>query len=231
MKVSLNLKPLPTPEDVQTLADLLQFVETQGLPAGHVIKRIVINGEELDEEGEHQRLSDSLSEIELIEFYSARPVDLAAEGLADATQLLPSLAEDLISVAGNLRAGSVKDGLVEFSVCVDIITWYVGLIDPVDIIFSRRDPSFRLAPDGGADDASPEADLGDLGAEEAPELRTFASIENLRQKLLSVEQAQRNNDTLLLADLIEHEILPIVRIWIAEVPVLLKKVEREKGTA
>lgn len=230
MNVSLNLKPLSTPEDVQTLADLLQFVETQGLPAGHVIKRIVINGEELDEEGERQRLSDSLSEIELIEFYSARPVDLAAEGLADATQLLPSLAEDLMSVAGNLRAGNVKDGLMEFSVCVDIITWYVGLIDPVDIIFSRRDPSFRLAPEG-ADDGSPEADLGDLGAEEAPEMRTFASIENLRQKLMDVEQAQRNNDTLLLADLIEHEILPIVSIWIAEVPVLLKKVEREKGTA
>ncbi|GEM_PF-1901480 len=231
MKVSLNLKPLPTPEDVHTLADLLQFVETQGLPAGHVIKRIVIDGEELDEEGERRLLSESLGQIELIEFYSARPVDLAAEGLTDATQLLPSLAEDLMSAAGNLRAGNVKDGLVEFSVCVDIITWYVGLIDPVDIIFSRRDPSFRLAPEGATDDGSPESDLGDLGAEEAPELKTFASIENLRQKLMSVEQAQRDNDTLLLADLIEHEILPIVNIWIAEVPVLLKKVEREKGTA
>jgi hypothetical protein len=131
----------------------------------------------------------------------------------------------------NLRAGNLKDGLLEFSVCVDIITWYVGLVDPVDAIFSRRDPSFRLSTEGDGEDGSPESDLRDFGDDEAVELRTFASIENLRQKLLDVEQAQRNNDMLLLADLIEHEILPIVNIWIAEVPVLLKKVEREKGTA
>lgn len=230
MKVSLNLKPCKQPADVETLADLIRHMEDGGLPAGHVIKRIVLDGEELDEEGELKRLDEPLSGVELIEFYSARPEELAVEGLTDATQLLPSLAEDLESAARNLRSGNVKDGLLEFSVCVDIITWYVGLIDPVDIIFSRRDPSFRLAPDRG-DDGSPEADLGELGADESPELRTFASIENLRQKLIDVEQAQRNNDTLLLADLIEHEMLPIVRIWIEEVPVLLKKVEREKGTA
>lgn len=232
MKVSLNLKPLEVPGNAKTLLDVIDFMERQGgLPDGHVIKHIILDGENLDEEAEKANLHRPLKDIELLEFHSARPVDIAVEGLTDASQLLPSLAEDLASVAVDLRGGRVQDGLLKFSVCADVINWYASLINPLDIIFSQLDPSFRLNTDvDDSMDPSPESELGKVVKDEGSELRTFVSVENLRQKLLEVERAQRNADTLLLADLIEYEVLPIVNIWVAEAPILLKKVERESGS-
>jgi hypothetical protein len=233
MKVSLNLKPLQVPDKLETLLDVIDYMEQQGgLPEGHVIKHIILDGQDLDEQAEQENLSKSVKEIELLEFHSARPVDIAIEGLQAATQLLPSLAEDLAVVAADLRSGSVQDGLLKFSICADIINWYTSLISPLDVIFSQLDPSFRLRIDlDDSDEHSPEAELGRISKDESTEMRTFASVENLRQNLMEVERAQRNADTLLLADLVEYEVLPIVNIWVAEVPLLLKKVERESGSA
>ncbi len=233
MKVSLNLKPVEVPGDLTCLREVIDFVEEHRLKAGEVLTRILLNGEELDEEQEMLQSAVSVGGIELLELHSARTLDLAREGLEDAAQLLPSLVEDMPQVAAELRGGNVREGLEMFSACVEVISWYVSLVSAVDIIFRRNDPSFRLDPAAGhsADDLSPEADFTELAADDGPELKTFASIENLRQKLLDVEQAQNNNDTLLIADLVEYELMPIVQIWSGEVPVLLRKVNREGGTA
>jgi hypothetical protein len=233
MKVSLNLRPVEVPGDLSCLREVIDYVEESQLKAGEVLTRILLNGEELDEEQELLQGAASASSIEFLELHSARTLDLAREGLEDAAQLLPSLVEDMPQVAAELRGGNVREGLEMFSACVEVISWYVSLISAVDIIFRRSDPNFRLDPvtAHAADDLTPETGLQALDAEDGPELRTFASIENLRQKLLDVEQAQNNNDTLLLADLIEYELMPIVKIWGGEVPVLLLKVNREGGAA
>jgi len=233
MKVSLNLKPCEIKAEIQTLGELMAFIENECLSPGEVLIRIVIDGDELREEEEQAHQQKSIEGLQIVEFYSARTIDLAEEGLTDATQLLPSLAEDLPVVSAELRAGNIRDGLEMFAKCIEIVSWYVSLVTAVDIIFRRADPSFRLDPAAAktAEDLSPEADLTAITAEEGPELRTFASVENLRQKLMDIEQAQENNDTLLLADLIEYEVLPIISIWEQEVPVLLAKVKREGGSA
>jgi hypothetical protein len=233
MIASLNLKPCPVPDELRTLGELVRYVEHERVPSGQVLTRILLDGREIDLEEERASGDLLLADIGVAEFHSARTVDLAREGLADATDLLPSLAEDLPVVAAELRTEQVRDGLEMFGKCVEVISWFVSLITACDVIFGRGDPSFRLDPGAtrGADDLSLESDLTAVAAEEGSELRTFASVENLRQKLLDVEQAQLNNDTLLLADLIEYELLPIVAIWIAEVPTLLAKVSREGGTA
>jgi len=233
MKVSLNLKPCPVPDGLETFIDLLNYVERERIPSGQVLTRIVLDGTELDEEQERAEYSHLLSQLEVVEFYSARTLDLAREGLSDATELLPSLAEDLPVVASELRVGKLSEALTNFAKCVEVLSWYVGLITALDAIFRPADPAFRLDPAGAqvSEELTPEEDLTAVTAEEGPELRTFASVENLRQKLIDIESAQDENNTLLLADLIEYELLPIVEIWAGEVPVLLAKVNREGGTA
>jgi hypothetical protein len=233
MKASLNLKPCPLPENLETVADLINYMESEQVPPGQVLTRIVLDGRELEPEEEVEAAAMLLQGVEIAEFHSARTIDLARDGLADAGELLPGLVEDLPAVAAELRSEHVADGLEMFGKCVEIISWYVSLITACDVIFGRADPSFRIDPASprGAEELSLESDLTALTLEEGPELRTFASVENLRQKLLDIEEAQEHNDTLLLADLIEYELLPIVNIWIGEVPVLLSKVNREGGTA
>jgi hypothetical protein len=207
------------------------FVEQQRLPAGEVLTRIVVDDEELSEAEERALAARPCRELGTVEFYTARPVDLAEEGLHDAKELLPGLAADLPKVAQELRSGKVVDGLELFGPCLEVLSWYVSLITAVDAIFSRNNPAFRsVEPDlNEAEELGAELDGA---APEAPsELRTFASIEILRQKLLDVEQAQERGDHLLLADLLEYELLPIIQIWAEESPQLLAKIQRESGEA
>jgi hypothetical protein len=233
MRVSLNLKPCLVPEDIASFKELLAFLELERIPAGQVITRIIVDGEEWDQDAEAEHADAVPNNYNMIEVASSRTIDLAKEGLTDANELLPSLAEDMPLVAAELRRDDVRDGLEMFSRCIEVISWYVSLITACDVIFGRSDPGFRIDPAAtrNPEDMSLDADLTALTVEEGPEMRTFASVENLRQKLLAVERAQENNDTILLADLIEYELLPIVNIWIEEVPVLLSKISREGGTA
>lgn len=233
MKASLNLKPCELPEGLSTFDELVSYVERERVPSGHVLTRIVVDGSELDEDEEQSNAGRPLDEFGVVEFHSARTVDLAREGLGDAIELLPALAEDLAAIAAELRGGDVPNGLEMFYECIAVLDWYVSLISALDTLFTRHDPSFRVDHTllNTDDDLAPEGDLTGLTLAEGPELRSFAAVENLRQKLVEIERAQQNNDILLLADLLEYEVQPIVRIWAAEAPALLAKVSREGAMA
>lgn len=233
MKVSLNLQHCEIPPECGNFAELVHFMEEQRIPTDEVITRIMIDGNDIGTDQELELGPQSLGEFEIVEFYSARTLDLARQSMQDAVELLPALEADLPTVALELRGGNIKDGLLMFDRCLEIISHYVSLVNAIDGIYRRIDPSFRLLPsaDAPTDDNEPDFDTDKLNPNPDNELRTFASIENLRQKLMSIEQAQSNGDNLLLADLIEYEIQPIVALWNRELPTLNGRVQRENATA
>jgi hypothetical protein len=230
MKVSLNGQACEIPPGVASFGDLVFFVEQQRLPPGEVLTTISVDGAELDELQEQAYGPRPCGELERVDFFSAPPLELAREGLVDAGELLPSLAADLPGVAEALRSGRVAEGLEMFDPCLEVVSWYVSLLSALDALLGRHDPSFRIDPASArdADDLVPEVDAALL---DGAELRSFASIENLRQKLVDIELAQGQNDHLLLADLLEYELLPIVQIWASETTLLLRKVNHERAQA
>ena len=147
--------------------------------------------------------------------------------------MLPALESELPVVASELRGGNIRDGLLMFDRCLELISQYADIVNAIDGIYRRNDPSFRLLPsaDAPTDDNEADFDTDKLSPNPDNELRTFASIENLRQKLMSIEQAQSNGDNLLLADLIEYEIQPIVALWNSELPALNGRVQRDQAIA
>ena len=233
MKLSLNLQNCEIPPGCDSFGELVQYMEEQRIPGDEVITRIIIDGDDVSGEQEQALAAKPLEELGIVEFYSARTLDLARQSMHDATELLPALQADLPTVASELRGGNIKDGLLMFDKCLEIISHYVSLVNAIDGIYRRIDPSFRLLPtaDVATDENQTDFDTDKLNPSPVNELKTFASIENLRHKLMSVEQAQSNGDSLLLADLIEFEILPIVGIWNEELPVLNGRVQRENAKA
>jgi len=230
MKVSLNLKPCEVPSDLKTVGEVIAHVENHKLAEGHGLNRIILDGEILEFEDEQAVAEKPVAEVELLEFYSARPVDMAIEGLTYAIELLPSMAEDLAGIAQDLRSANLEEGLLRFHECLGYIGWYVTLVNAAQQIITTHDPNLQFLD--LSDEATPETDLSQVQPPaDGPELKTFASRENLRQKLKDMEAVQENKDNLLLADQIEYEILPIVKIWADEVPVLLKQVQAEAGMA
>jgi hypothetical protein len=236
MQVYVNGHECDIPAGVASFGDLVFFVEQQRLPHGEVLTQISLDGKELDEQEESAAAARPCSSIERAEFFSARPLELARDGLSDAGELLPSLAEDLPRAAAAMRSGKLSEGLEMFAPCLEVVSWYVSLLNALDVLLSRDGVSFSLHPGSAGDVDSMGEELD--GASDAPgdiaggsELRSFASIENLRQKLVDIERAQQQSDHLLLADLIEYELLPIVQIWADESPRILHTVSTQDAVA
>lgn len=234
----MNGSACDIPPGVASFGDLVFFVEQQRLPPGEVLTVVALDGNELDEAEEQAAAARPCSSIDRAEFFSARPLDLAREGLTDASELLPSLSEDLPLVAATLRGGKLNDGLEMFAPCLEVLSWYVSLLSALDTLLSRDGVCFSLHPDTASDADMLGEELNGAGEAAAggslndgSELRSFASIENLRQKLVDIELAQQQSDHLLLADLLEYELLPIVQIWADESPRLLHHVTAQDAVA
>lgn len=237
MRASLNLRPCDPPEGLETFDDLVAWVERSQLPGGHVLTRILLDGAELDEQGEVDAAPRPLSGIGMVEFHSARTLDLARDGLEDALDLLPALCEDLAETAGELRAGDPRVGLEMLYECTGILDWYVSLLSAIDQLYIRAgQPLDDYEGDGAAE--------GGLGAAEGLRnfdgaaddhglrgLQSFSSIENFRRKLIEIEAAESKQDLLLLADLLEYELAPLVKLWERELPALRARMQLEGGEA
>jgi hypothetical protein len=174
--------------------------------------------------------------VQRVAFRTTRAVDLAREGLEQAIELLPQLADALKDSAHLLRKGDTASGLDLLYECLGHVEWYIGLIAALDIYFSElaTEGEDDLLGDARLDGRIPvpggiplrgSADGG------TPELRTFASVENLRTRLVEAQRLQQGEELRKLADLLEHEVLPIIRLWGREAPLLLRRVAREGAVA
>jgi hypothetical protein len=231
VKASLNGLPCEVPPGCASFGDLIFFVEQQRLPAGEVLTRIILDGEHIDAEQERELSARPCNDLKQVEFHSARPSDFVLEGLSEATELLSGLEEELPLVANMLRTGDIEDGLELFGPCLEVLSWYVRLLTAADAVLSQRqaelDGSFDVP--ASLEDLRPILD-GDL-VDDLPDLRSFASVENLRQKLIAIEEAQEREDNLELANLVEYEINPIVTLWLKEVPQLMMRISHEGAVA
>ena len=237
MQVTLNDKPVQIAAVFATLHDLLAYVEDELLPRGQVITVIEVDGIELDDDDEVRALERNLAGVQSVAFRTSRAVDLAREGLEQAVELLPQLSEALRESAHLLRNGQTAPGLDLLYECLGHVEWYIGLIAALDIYFSELSTE-------GEDDLLGDTHLdghaipvpGGIPLRSGPdggtgELRTFASVENLRTRLVEAQRLQQNEEMRKLADLLEHEVLPIARLWAREAPLLLRRVAREGAVA
>lgn len=236
MQVTLNDKPVQIAAACVTLHDVLAYVEDELLPRGHVVTGIEVDGVELADDEDGDALERSLTGIQSVGFRTSRAVDLAREGLEQAVELLPQLSDALRESAHLLRSGNTASGLDLLYECLGHVEWYIGLIAALDIYFSE------LVPEGDDDllgDTSLEGRIpvpGGIplklgGGGNTAELRTFASVENLRTRLIEAQRLQQNEELRKLADLLEHEVLPITKLWAREAPLLLRRVAREGAVA
>jgi len=236
MQVTLNDKPVQVSAACVTLHDLLAYVEDELLPRGQVVTHIEVDGLELNDDEDESALERNLSGVQRVAFRTSRAVDLAREGLEQAVELLPQLSDALRESAHLLRAGDTAAGLDLLYECLGHVEWYIGLIAALDIYFSELTPE-------GDDDLLGDTPLGGRtisvpggiplrgGEGGTAELRTFASVENLRTRLVEAQRLQQNEELRKLADLLEHEVLPITKLWAREAPLLLRRVAREGAVA
>jgi len=233
VEASLNKQPLKVPAKCATVQDLIDYVEDECIPASHVVSRVLLDGEDIHDGYDGDRLETLCTDYGVVEVFSARTIDLAQEGLANAVGILADVEGQLQDSAYQLRNEDIEGGLEDFSRSMEAINWYVDLIGAVEMVVKEQDlDPVPVDPDSDADSLNLDDSLGmDLALGGADGFKTFASVENLRHKLMDLGLADSEMDNTLMADMVEFELLPIIRIWIDELPRLARELDRIRGAA
>lgn len=195
--VSIDLKPIDLP-GMDEFDKLLLHINNLLKDNDRVITRIVFNGDEVDEDKERELLTKKLTDDDFIEFYSAKPIDLAIDSFTQFCELLSAIVQDLRTGISKLRSGEEKEGFDYVSDCLDLFHTFQEIASKVDFLFFSNPESNREL------------------------FKTFDTFLVLPDKLKDLTESLESNDTITTADLIEDDLIPIIQLSADEAPMILK---------
>ena len=172
----------------ETLGDFLLHIEKVGLVQGNVVRSIKINGHESSLDSNVNR-NMRLSEIETLEVEVTSLSDIVDKNIENADAYLIKLIPGIEKSVELFRIGNEQEANKFFVKIVDGIDWFSQVLD---IILTAKEISPETVFEG-------------------------KSIQDRRTSLVGLTQqmvdANKNQDWVLLADLLEYEILPYYQEW------------------
>ena len=188
MKLLVNGKEETISFVGETLGDLLSHIEKVGVAQGNVVRSIKIDGQESSpDSSEAQRTQ--ISEIATLELEISTLADMINKNIENADAYLIRLIPGIEKSVELFRIGNEQEANKFFVKIVDGIDWFSQVLD---IILTAKEISPETVFEG-------------------------KSIQDRRTSLVGLTQqmvdANKNQDWVLLADLLEYEILPYYQEW------------------
>ena len=188
MKVLVNGKEETISFMGETLGDLLSHIEKIGVTQGNVVRSIKIDGQESSpDSSEAQRMQ--ISKIATLEVEISTLADMINKNIDNADAYLIRLIPGIEKSVELFRIGNEQEANKFFVKIVDGIDWFSQVLD---IILTAKEISPETVFEG-------------------------KSIQDRRTSLVDLTQqmvdANKNQDWVLLADLLEYEILPYYQEW------------------
>ena len=188
MKVLVNGKEETISFMGETLGDLLSHIEKVGVAQGNVVRSIKIDGQESSpDSSEAQRTQ--ISEIATLEVEVSTLAEMINKNIENADAYLIRLIPGIEKSVELFRVGNEQEANKFFVKIVDGIDWFSQVLD---IILTAKE----ISPDTVFEGKSIQ------------DRRT--SLVDLTQQMVD---ANKNKDWVLLADLLEYEILPYYQEW------------------
>ena len=188
MKLLINGKEEVGSGIGETLGDFLLHIEKVGLVQGNVVRSIKLNGHESSPDSKVNR-NMRLSEIETLEIEVTNLSDIVDKNIENADAYLIKLIPGIEKSVELFRMGNEQEANQFFINIIDGVAW---LSQVLDMILEAKAISPSAVFDG-------------------------KSIQERRDNLITFTQqmvdANKNKDWVLLADLLEYEILPYYQEW------------------
>ncbi|KMP12037.1 hypothetical protein UZ36_02415 [Candidatus Nitromaritima sp. SCGC AAA799-C22] len=188
MKIFINGKEETPAVKGETLGDFLVQIEQGGLAQGNIIRSIKLNGENMAPESAATRQA-ALSGIETLEIEVSTLDGIIETNLGNAEAYLDRLIPGIEQAADLFRTGNEQEANKFFVNIVDGMDWFSQVLDVI------------MAAKG----LSPETEFDGKSIQD----RRAGLIEFARQMV----EANKKQDWVLLADLLEYEILPYYQEW------------------
>ncbi len=188
MKLLVNGKEETVSYMGETLGDLLLHIEKDGVPQGNVVRSIKIDGQESSPDSpEVQKIL--LSEIATLEVEISTLSNIINKNIENADAYLIRLIPGIEKSVELFRMGNEQEANKFFINIIDGVDW---LSQVLDTILTAK----AISPDTVFDGKSIQD--------------RQASLVDLTQQMVD---ANKNQDWVLLADLLEYEILPYYQEW------------------
>jgi len=188
MKLLINGKEEAVSCMGETLGDLVLHIEKEGVVGGNVVRSIQIDGKESSPDSPVARKTP-LSEIETLEMEIFTLSDIVNKNIENADAYLIRLIPGIEKSVELFRVGNEQEANKFFINIIDGIDW---LSQVLDMILAAK----AISPDTVFDGKSIQ------------DRRT--SLVDFTQQMVD---ANKNQDWVLLADLLEYEILPYYQEW------------------
>lgn len=200
MKLTINGKDaIYDKEGLKTLKDLLDAIEGDYSEGGHVIIRVALNEEEIDEGQEIGLGGFPINDIESLEIETRNKLELAQEALEDAQEYLPVCSAALEQDAAMIREGNIQDGLRNASRTLELIGAFGEVLDGIR-------SSYRI-------------DFSQVKVDDSTLLEKLLMLNQLADKILN---SVKNEEWTEFADLMEYELSPLLFEWMAIIPDLIR---------
>ena len=188
MKLLINGKEEAVSCMGETLGDLVLHIEKEGVVQGNVVRSIQIDGKESSPDSSVARKTP-LSEIETLEIEISTLSDIVNKNIENADAYLIRLIPGIEKSVELFRMGNEQEANKFFINIIDGIDW---LSQVLDMILAAK----AISPDTVFDGKSIQD--------------RRASLVDFTQQMVD---ANKNQDWVLLADLLEYEILPYYQEW------------------
>jgi len=188
MKLLINGKEEIFSHEGETLDDLLIFMEREHLAKGNVVRSIKLDGQESSLDSSEVR-KIPLSGIGTLEVEISTMLDIVNKNLDNAEDYIKRLIPGIEKSVKLFRTGSEQEANKFFINIIDGVDW---LSQVLDMILTAK----GISPDTVFNGKSIQD-------------RRASLIDFTKQML----DANKNQDWVLLADLLEYEILPYYQEW------------------
>ena len=188
MKVSINRVAQEESDfEGETISAILDTMVQQ--TPGSYIRRIWLDDQEFPSD-DREALQKKPSDIDSLEVELANLKDLVATNLANALDYLKKLIPGCEQAADLFRAGNEQEANKYYLQILDGIEWFSQVVSVI------------MSPDEG------ETELPDTD-DESLEVRQKKLTDLMSQML----EANENQDWVLLADILEYEMVPFYKDW------------------
>jgi hypothetical protein len=212
MQVSLNnrFEEIPT-EGIQFFGQLLEKLSLRAQDEGGSVLSVKVNGTDVTGRDRSQLDELPLGEVQQLEVNTGDPKVLARATLYSVADFLEKLLTELQSTAELFRLGNSERSAKSFLRCIDGLQVFMHTLESCRRLLGISYELILIPSSGSAENLTSVAE----------NRRALFSI------LDSMIEAQSDQDWILLADMIEFELVQALEDWREIIPAVLEKTKPE----
>ncbi|KPL06610.1 hypothetical protein AMJ86_07905 [bacterium SM23_57] len=201
MNITVNGAPYEmTMEQNATLGQVYKQLVNSLTESGMVVAGIEINGEAMPGGRIWDLSSQSITEIQTLDLMTRQTVEMVHEAFESADQHLQMLISETEKTATMFRVGEELGAQDRFSKCVSGLQWFLKALDALRGMMELDYTNMAV---GGNS--------------------VEATIQEFVPMMDDILEAQAENDAILIADLLEYELVPKINRWRELLPELEEK--------